>query len=98
MKGKHHKAPFMKWLILVALLPITHLSLAQEVSGRDSIKVVPTAQQGKLYFAPIPVIGANPAFGIIYGAAASASMFLGDPSATRMSNALITATYSTKTN
>lgn len=50
----------------------------------------------KLYFSPLPVIGANPAFGFFYGAAASGSMYLGDPSTTSISNGLLTATYSTK--
>ena len=55
-----------------------------------------TVEQGKLYIAPLPVISSNPAFGFVYGAAASAGIFLGNPSNTSMSNAVVTATYSTK--
>jgi len=51
---------------------------------------------GKLYASPIPVIASNPAFGLIYGVATSGAMFMGDPETTRMSSALLTATYSTK--
>jgi Omp85 superfamily domain len=53
-------------------------------------------RQNKLYLAPLPVISSNPAFGFVYGAAASGGIFLGDPSTTSMSSGLITATYSTK--
>ncbi|MBB3698898.1 outer membrane protein assembly factor [Flammeovirga yaeyamensis] len=53
-------------------------------------------KQGQLYMAPLPVLASNPAFGFIYGFAASGGMFLGDPSTTKMSSALVTATYSTK--
>ncbi len=55
-----------------------------------------SVEVGKLYFAPLPVISSNPAFGVMYGLAASGSMFLGEPSNTNMSNAMATATYSTK--
>lgn len=50
----------------------------------------------KLYLSPLPVIGANPAFGFFYGGAASGSMYLGNTNSTNISNALLTATYSTK--
>ena len=55
-----------------------------------------TVEVGKLYLAPLPVISSNPAFGFVYGAAASVGIFLGDPSSTSMSNAVVTGTYSTK--
>lgn len=51
---------------------------------------------GKLYLSPIPALASNPAFGFVYGVAASGSIFLGDPSTTKMSNALASATYTTK--
>ncbi|MBS2211983.1 BamA/TamA family outer membrane protein [Carboxylicivirga mesophila] len=57
---------------------------------------VPDIKVGKLYFTPIPALAANPAFGFVYGMAASGSIFLGDPTTTKMSNALMTATYTTK--
>ncbi len=53
-------------------------------------------QIGKLYLTPLPVLAANPAFGFMYGVAASGGMFLGNPTSTNMSNAVVTATYSTK--
>ncbi len=49
-----------------------------------------------IYFAPLPVIAVNPTFGVMYGLAASTSMFVGDPSNTRMSTSLGTLTYSSK--
>ena len=51
---------------------------------------------GKLYLTPLPVLASNPAFGFMYGAAASGGIFLGEPSVTNMSNAVVTATYTTK--
>lgn len=53
-------------------------------------------EPGKLYLTPIPVIASNPAYGFMYGAAASGGIFLGDLETTRMSTAMMTATYSTK--
>lgn len=55
-----------------------------------------TVQKNKLYLTPLPVISSNPAFGFVYGAAASGGIFLGDPSTTSMSSGIITGTYSTK--
>ena len=75
----------------VALLFIT--TIAQST---DSIVVKDGPQKGKIYFSPLPVIGVNPTFGVIYGLAASTSMFTGDPINTRMSTSLGTFTYSTK--
>lgn len=53
-------------------------------------------ESGKLYLSPLPVIASNPAFGFIYGMAASGGIILGDVETTRMSSAMMTATYSTK--
>ena len=53
-------------------------------------------KKGDVFFAPLPVIAVNPTFGVLYGLAASTSMFMGDPINTRMSTSLGTITYSTK--
>lgn len=53
-------------------------------------------ERGKLYFSPIPALASNPAYGLLYGVAASGSIFMGDPSDTKMSNAMMVATYTTK--
>lgn len=55
-----------------------------------------TVEVGKIYFAPLPIIASNPAFGFMYGAAVSGGVFLADPAGTSMSNALATAAYTTK--
>jgi len=47
-----------------------------------------TSKAYELYLTPVPVIGVNPAFGFIYGVGASASMYMGDPKTTRISNML----------
>ncbi len=53
-------------------------------------------KKGDLYLSPVPVIGANPAFGFIYGVGAAASSFLGDPSTTKLSSALFGLAFTTK--
>nr|WP_319397973.1 BamA/TamA family outer membrane protein [uncultured Carboxylicivirga sp.] len=62
----------------------------------DAENVQPDIKVGKLYFTPIPAIASNPAYGFVYGAAASGSIFLGDPSTTNMSNMMVTATHTSK--
>ncbi|WP_346863106.1 BamA/TamA family outer membrane protein [uncultured Draconibacterium sp.] len=58
----------------------------------DSVSV----EVGKFYLSPLPIISSNPAFGFVYGAAASAGVYFGDPSTTSMSNGFLTGSYSTK--
>jgi hypothetical protein len=55
-----------------------------------------TPEKGDIYFSPVPVIGANPAFGFIYGAGASTSWYMGDPSTTSLSSALAGLAFTTK--
>lgn len=71
-------------------------SIAGFAQAEDKPKKTKEIEQGKLYLSPLPVLAANPAFGFMYGAAASGGIFLGDPGSTNMSNAIVTATYSTK--
>ena len=80
-----------KLLFLMCLLVAVHTANAQKQDSARS-----ETEAGKLYLSALPVIAANPAFGFIYGAAGSAGIFLGDPSGTSMSSAMVTATYSTK--
>ena len=68
-------------------------SSAVSINAQDNANV---PSKGKIYFSPLPVIAANPTFGVIYGIAASTSIFTGDPGNTRMSTSLGTFTYSTK--
>jgi hypothetical protein len=53
-------------------------------------------QKGDIYFSPVPVLGANPAFGFIYGAGASTSWYMGDPSTTQLSSAMAGLAFTTK--
>ncbi|MEJ1240535.1 hypothetical protein WBG78_20495 [Chryseolinea sp. T2] len=53
-------------------------------------------EKGTIYFSPVPVIGANPAFGFIYGAGASVSWFMGEPATTKISNGLLGVAFTTK--
>lgn len=76
-----------KLLFLMCLLVAVHTANAQKQDSARS-----ETEAGKLYLSALPVIAANPAFGFIYGAAGSAGIFLGDPSGTSMSSAMVTAT------
>ncbi|MEN8250495.1 MAG: hypothetical protein ABFS32_16290, partial [Bacteroidota bacterium] len=76
--------------IIISILIFNNRLIAQNDSD------VKGPEQGKIYFAPLPVLMANPSFGFMYGVAASTSVFTGDPSNTRMSTSLGSLTYSTK--
>jgi len=72
------------------------LQLKQDSLSAALYKTSPDVEAGKLYPAPLPILASSPAFGFMYGAAVSGSIFLGDPSNTNMSNALATGAYTTK--
>ncbi|WNJ18719.1 BamA/TamA family outer membrane protein [Pontibacter sp. G13] len=78
------RTPFFIILLLVLVPSISH--------AQDSIEV----QRGKLYGIPVPVLASNPAFGLLFGAAGSFSIFLGEPTDTRLSTSSVAATYSSK--
>jgi len=82
-----------KRLLLIIVLLSSSSLFAQTA---DSVETKQGPQKGKVYFSPLPVIAVNPTFGVMYGLAASTSMFVGEPSNTRMSTSLGTITYSTK--
>ena len=82
-----------KLFLGLALMFLTISSYAQKT---DSLKTTQGPHKGQIYFAPLPALAVNPTFGFLYGVAASTSMFVGEPSNTRMSTSLGTLTYSTK--
>jgi len=100
------------WSILTSLFVFTYLTVNGQSTvfdkkeeklklKEDSLsttlnKTTSDVEAGKLYVAPLPILASSPAFGFMYGAAASGSIFLGDPSSTNMSNALVTGAYTTK--
>ena len=86
----------MKKIITILILLATTGFYGHAQSDSTATANKNSVQVGKLYMAPIPMVASNPAFGLVYGIAASGSMFLGDPSTTNMSNGMVTATYSTK--
>lgn len=77
-----------KLIVLLSFLFSTFLVRAQNDST--------TVEVGKLYLSPLPVIAYGPAHGWVFGGAVSGGVFLGNPSTTNMSNALVTGTYTTK--
>ena len=77
-------------------------SVAQTVDStmtkkeKKALKKKTAPQKGDVYFSPLPVIGANPAFGFIYGVGAATSGYLGDPKSTSISSALLGLAFTTK--
>ena len=51
--------------------------------------------KGESSIIPLPIIGANPTVGVLFGVALSANAMLGDPKTTRMSTSVSTINYST---
>jgi len=82
-----------KYYILFAFLIFSLFSIAQEQT--DSLKNGSLLKEGEFSFVPLPIIGANPTVGILYGLAFSSSAMLGNPKNTRMSTSLGTINYST---
>ena len=63
---------------------------------KREIKKNEPPHKGSFYITPLPVIGQNPAWGLMYGAAVSTSWFMGDPSTTKISSMLLGATLTSK--
>lgn len=57
---------------------------------KDSIKV------NKIYISPVPLISSEPSQGVLFGVAATAGSYFGNPKNTIMSNAFLMAAYTTK--
>lgn len=82
-----------KLLFYVLALSLVLNSMPMRAQQKDSVRI---PVEKKLYLTALPVISYNPAFGVIFGAAASAGIYLGDPKTTLMSNGSSTATYTSK--
>ena len=83
----------MKSTITLALASLLFSSMALAEEEKE-LAFVP--KKGDTYFRVIPVVAANPTFGVLYGVATSLSGYVGDPKTTRLSTSLGTLTYSTK--
>jgi len=86
---------FLRSLFLI----LGFIGISQETEGRQLFKKDSTKAQvkpRKLYFIPLPVISYNPAFGAIYGVAASTNMLIGELDDTNLSSGFFNATYSSK--
>jgi hypothetical protein len=90
-----------KCISIFILIWITLPILAQE-SKKDQKKQAKqekknkAPEKGDIYFSPVPVIGANPAFGFIYGVGAATSWYMGDPATTKLSSGLAGLAFTTK--
>ncbi|MCK5815296.1 MAG: hypothetical protein KAH07_05070, partial [Flavobacteriaceae bacterium] len=78
--------------ILIFLL-IATIGVAQEKEQEKDDKNEP--EKGKIYFAPLPLLVSNPTVGFMYGVAASTSVYMGDPTTTRLSTSLGSISYTT---
>ncbi len=52
-------------------------------------------KKGEIKILPVPIVGANPTVGFLYGVAISGNAMFGDPKNTRMSTSISTLNYST---
>ena len=83
----------------MGIILLLNLFRVEGVFSQDQKKEKKTKEpphKGSLYLSPVPVLGANPAFGFIYGAGASASWYMGEPQSTKISNALLGIAFTTK--
>ncbi|CDF78158.1 hypothetical protein BN863_4460 [Formosa agariphila KMM 3901] len=81
------KLTLLRVIVLSVFCLVTSNSFAQDATKstkketKEAKKAAKKAkkeappEKGTIYFSPVPVIGANPAFGFIYGAGASVSGF-----------------------
>ncbi|MEN2280752.1 BamA/TamA family outer membrane protein [Algoriphagus sp. SE2] len=69
-------------------------SVARQLFKKDSTKA--EVKPNKLYLIPLPALSYNPAFGFIYGVAASSNILIGDSKDTKLSSGFLNATYSSK--
>jgi hypothetical protein len=90
MSALLHRYYFFLTLLFLAVSSIPCWSR----TSKDTVSV--NAKPGKFYIIPLPALAYNPAFGFIYGVAASGNILLGNPEDTRLSSGFLTATYSTK--
>ncbi len=96
---------FRRFFLIAIVLFLPSVVFAQTDSKSDekakkkeakALKKEVDPKKGDLYFSPVPVLGANPAFGFIYGVGAAASSYLGEPSTTKLSSALFGLAFTTK--
>jgi len=79
----------LKHILLLSVLVLLSIFVSAQ-ENEDKPK------KGELYLTPLPILGANPTVGVIFGVAASAGYYFGEPETTRMSTAMSTVNYSTK--
>jgi outer membrane protein assembly factor BamA len=82
-----NKIKYLSCILLICALSSAIWS--QELLTIDTIK------HGSFKLIPLPVLGANPTFGWVFGVAPSASWFMGDPENTSLSSALGAIMYTT---
>ena len=79
--------------ILIVLFLITQSVFSQNIEKVDSTYT--GLKKGEKSIVPLPIIGANPTVGILYGVAVSANAMFGEHTNTRMSTSVGTVNYST---
>lgn len=98
-KDTHQKVFF---LILCSLFSMNAFPQETKEDSKQTNKEVKAAkkdkapEKGEIYFSPLPVIGANPAFGFIYGVGAATSWYMGDSATTQLSSALAGLAFTSK--
>ena len=80
-------------LLIITFFLLSHAAYSQLVEATDSTYT--GLKKGETSIVPLPIIGANPTVGILYGVAVSANAMLGAHTNTRMSTSIGTVNYST---
>jgi hypothetical protein len=78
---------------VIAEIDLPSLLFAKKKKLADSTVIIPSK---KISIAPLPVVGYNPANGLVVGGALSAATMLGDPANTRQSSGLLNVTVTSK--
>ena len=85
----------MKTKTIITSLAVLLCITSAFTQTADSLKISEGPKKGKIYFAPLPLLMSNPTFGFMYGVAASTSVYMGDPTTTRLSTSLGSISYTT---
>ena len=87
----------LKYLLFFSI--IFFLTIAPQSLNAQSKEIrsdsVLSLKKGDIKLLPVPIFGANPTVGFLYGVAVSGNAMLGDPKNTRMSTSISTLNYST---
>lgn len=90
-----HKLTYAHKSLLTIIISMLSLMISVGVYGQDNPEKNEKKEK-RFKFIPMPVIGASPTTGFLFGVAPGAYWMMGDPSSTSLSSALGSAIYTVK--